>query len=207
MILFLDTSTIYPIVSIIENNSIKSMFNEKIDTDVSVSIFSIIDKMFKELDITPKDIEKIFIATGPGSFTGTRIAVTIAKVYGYSLKTEMIPVSTLEILATTNVKEEYIVPMIDARRGYVYAGIYDKNLNSVMEDSYISMEELKNKLSDKEYIFVSYDEFDGAIKPQIDLLKVLNKHINDIGVNPHGLNPKYLKKTEAEEKLNDKRNN
>ena len=59
MILFIDTSTSYPIVSIIENNNIKAMFNKKIDTDISVSIFSILDTMFKELNITPKDIKKI----------------------------------------------------------------------------------------------------------------------------------------------------
>ena len=44
MILFIDTSTSYPIVSIIENNNIKAMFNKKIDTDISVSIFSILDR-------------------------------------------------------------------------------------------------------------------------------------------------------------------
>lgn len=206
MILFIDTSTSYPIVSIIENNNIKAMFNKKIDTDISVSIFSILDTMFKELNITPKDIKKIFIANGPGSFTGTRIGVTIAKVYGYSLNVDLIPVSTLEVLAG-GVNKDYIVPVIDARRGFVYAGIYDKDLNKIVDDRYISFDKLKEELEGKDYVFVSYDDIAGSIKPKIDLIKVINKHEKDIPVNAHGLNPNYLKKTEAEEKLSDKKNN
>ena len=206
MILFIDTSTSYPIVSIIENNNIKAMFNKKIDTDISVSIFSILDTMFKELNITPKDIKKIFIANGPGSFTGTRIGVTIAKVYGYSLNVDLIPVSTLEVLAGW-VNKDYIVPVIDARRGFVYAGIYDKDLNKIVDDRYISLDKLKEELEGKDYVFVSYDDISGSIKPKIDIIKVINKHEKDIPVNAHGLNPNYLKKTEAEEKLSDKKNN
>ena len=201
MILFIDTSTSYPIVSIIENNNIKAMFNKKIDTDISVSIFSILDTMFKELNITPKDIKKIFIANGPGSFTGTRIGVTIAKVYGYSLNVDLIPVSTLEVLAG-GINKDYIVPVIDARRGFVYAGIYDKDLNKIVDDRYISLDKLKEELEGKDYVFVSYDDIAGSIKPKIDLIKVINKHEKDIPVNAHGLNPNYLKKTEAEEKAN-----
>ena len=206
MILFIDTSTSYPIVSIIENNNIKAMFNKKIDTDISVSIFSILDTMFKELNITPKDIKKIFIANGPGSFTGTRIGVTIAKVYGYSLNVDLIPVSTLEVLAG-GVNKDYIVPVIDARRGFVYAGIYDKDLNKIVDDRYISLDKLKEELEGKDYVFVSYDDIAGSIKPKINLIKVINKHEKDIPVNAHGLNPNYLKKTEAEEKLSDKKHN
>ena len=206
MILFIDTSTSYPIVSIIENNNIKAMFNKKIDTDISVSIFSILDTMFKELNITPQDIKKIFIANGPGSFTGTRIGVTIAKVYGYSVNVDLIPVSTLEVLAG-GVNKDYIVPVIDARRGFVYAGIYDKDLNKIVDDRYISLDKLKEELEGKDYVFVSYDDIAGSIKPKIDLIKVINKHEKDIPVNAHGLNPNYLKKTEAEEKLSDKKNN
>ena len=182
------------------------MFNKKIDTDISVSIFSILDTMFKELNIMPKDIKKIFIANGPGSFTGTRIGVTIAKVYGYSLNVDLIPVSTLELLAG-DVNKDYIVPVIDARRGFVYAGIYDKDLNKIADDRYISLDKLKEELEGKDYVLVSCDDIAGSIKPKIDLIKVINKHEKDIPVNAHGLNPNYLKKTEAEEKLSDKKNN
>lgn len=208
MILFIDTTTSYPVVAVSDGCNIKDIYNSKIDSDISVSIFSIIEDMFKKLEITPKDIKTIMVANGPGSFTGTRIGVTIAKVYGYSFNLKVIPVSSLELLATTSVETEYVVPMIDARRGYVFAGIYDKNLNVVKADSYISLEDLNNELLDKDYTFISNDEFDfETMNSKINLEKLLLKHMDDEGVNVHSLNPNYLKKTEAEEKLNDKGNN
>lgn len=208
MILFIDTTTSYPVVAVSDGCNIKDIYNSKIDSDISVSIFSIIENMFKKLEITPKDIKTIMVANGPGSFTGTRIGVTIAKVYGYSFNLKVIPVSSLELLATTSTDTEYIVPMIDARRGYVFAGIYDKNLNIIKEDSYISLDDLNNELLDKDYTFISNDEFNfNTVNSNINLEKLLLKHMDDEGVNVHSLNPNYLKKTEAEEKLNDKGNN
>ena len=53
--------------------------------------------------------------------------------------------------------------------------------------------------------FISYDNFDFVtMKPNIDILKVIKKHLNDVPVNPHKLNPNYLKLTEAEENLKKK---
>ncbi len=46
---------------------------------------------------------------------------------------------------------------------------------------------------------------ENKIIPQIDVIKVINKHKNDLSINPHMINPNYLKKTEAEE--NFERNN
>ena len=93
--------------------------------------------------------------------------------------------------------------MIDARRDYVFAGIYDNDLDSLMEDKYILISDLLDEL--KKYnnpIFVSLDNFEfDTINPDVNIEKVVMKHFNDEGVNPHTLNPNYLKKTEAEEKF------
>ena len=58
----------------------------------------------------------------------------------------------------------------------------------------------------KTYKIVTYDEIDNnnKIKPEIDVLKVINRHKNDSAVNPHTVNPNYLKLTEAEENLKKK---
>ena len=53
---------------------------------------------------------------------------------------------------------------------------------------------------------VSYDGFNNSIISRTDVLKLIQKHISDVSVNPHTLVPNYLKKTEAEEKYNDSRN-
>ena len=71
----------------------------------------------------------------------------------------------------------------------------------IKSDSLVSLDQL-NKELDEDYELVSYDNIKASIKPNIDVLKIVLKHINDDGVNPHSLNPNYLKLTEAEEKLN-----
>ena len=107
-------------------------------------------------------------------------------------------------MSTSKVEEDYIVPVIDARRDFVYAGIYNGHLFPIMNDMYISIEELKTKLQGKSHKFISYDQFENiqAELPEIDVLRIIEKHKNDIGLNPNAINPNYLKLTEAEMKLN-----
>ena len=195
--LLIDTSTSNLTVSIIKAQEVIYKYQETILSDMSSKLLPIIDNGLKELDLKLENIDKIFVVNGPGSFTGIRVGVTVAKTIAWALKKDIIPLSSLELIATTNTSKKYIVPMIDARRNNVFAGIYDNNLNCIKEDKLISRDELSNL--DEDYEFVSYDNIAGVIKPNIDVLKIINKHINDEGINPHNLKPNYLKLTEAEE--------
>ena len=203
--LFIDTSTLYLNVAIIDNNKIVFNHKEQVEKDMSSKIIPIIDKGFKECSLNIKDINKIFVVNGPGSFTGVRIGVTVAKTIAWALKIDLIPLSSLEFIASTASNKKYLVPMIDARRGNVFAGIYDQELNNILPDELISYEQLSKKI-DESYEQISYN-LENSIKPNGDIIKVINKHLSDKSVNPHSLKPNYLKLTEAEEKLNDQRNN
>ena len=197
--LLIDTSTSNLTVSIINSDEVIYNYQETILSDMSSKLLPIIDNGLKENNLKLENIDKIFVVNGPGSFTGIRVGVTVAKTIAWALKKDIIPLSSLELMATTTTSKKYIVPMIDARRNNVFAGIYDNNLNCIKEDKLISIEEISNLNSD--YEFVSYDniKLENVIKPNIDVLKIINKHINDEGINPHNLNPNYLKLTEAEE--------
>ena len=202
--LFIDTSISFPTISLIKEIEVLYEFHEEIKSDMSSKILSIIDEGLKKTNLTLNSIDNIFVVTGPGSFTGVRIGVTIAKTIAWSLNKKIIPISSLEFMATTNTSKDYVIPMIDARRGNVFAGIYTNSLDCVMKDNLISLEELLKDKSDN-YELVSYDSIHAAIKPLPMIIKIINKHINDEGVNPHELKPNYLKLTEAEERrlLND----
>lgn len=208
--LVIDTCTSSLIISIIQNDKILAIHEEKLNSDMSTKIIPVMQELFNNLNMEPKDIDKIFVAVGPGSFTGIRIGVTVAKTFAWSLNIPIVPFSSLELMATTNIKEDYIVPIINARRDFVYAGIYDEHLTVIEKDKYISIEDLKNKLQDKNYSFVSYDTFENltVTEPNINVLKIVEKYKNVEAVNPHKINPNYLKLTEAEMKLkNDNKNN
>ena len=200
--LLIDTTTSNIIVSIIEDNNILFEYKETIISDMSSKILPIISNGLNSINLKLKDIDKIFVSNGPGSFTGIRVGITVAKTIAWALKKEIVPISSLELMATTPTNKKYLVPMIDARRGNVFAGIYDKNLNILKEDKLINLNELSKDLNN-EYEFISYDNINlnNIVIPNVDVLKIINKHINDSGINPHNINPNYLKLTEAEEKL------
>ena len=203
MNLFISTSTKRLVIAITDDN-IKYLYNEEVNTDQSSKVMPIIDEAFKSTNLTPKDIDTIYVTNGPGSFTGIRVGLTIAKVMAWSLKIKVVPISTLELIASTNVSKKYVMPLIDARRGYVFGALYDNELNSIIPDKHVLLSELTNNNYD--YEVVSDDKFEmDTITSNFDILKVINKHKNDNGVNPHGLNPNYLKLTEAEEKFNESR--
>ena len=190
--LFIDTCSNSLIISTIINNKIDYFFIDKNNNDTSSKVMKVIEEAVPDI----MGIDKIFVVNGPGSFIGIRVGVTIAKTIGFCLNIPIIKLSELELLATTNTDTKYNVALIDARRGYVYAGIYDKDLNCYLEDQHILLSDIKYPV---DYTIInSYDN--------IDLLKIIKKHEFDEHINPHNLNPNYLKRTEAEEKLDDKRN-
>ena len=196
--LFIDTSISFPTIALVKDESILFNYHEEIKVDMSSKILPIIDEACKKSNISLKSIDNIFVVTGPGSFTGVRIGVTIAKTIAWSLNKKIIPVSSLEYMATTESNKKYLIPMIDARRGNVFAGLYSNNLNCIQNDSLISIEDLLiNK--DDNYELISYDKILDTSIPNPNVLKLINNHINDEGINPHKLKPNYLKLTEAEE--------
>lgn len=197
--LFIDTSISFPTISLVKDNDVLFYFHDEIKSDMSSRILPIIDNGLKKLDISLNSVDKIFVVTGPGSFTGVRIGVTIAKTIAWATEKDLIPLSSLEYMATTHSNKKYLISMIDARRDNVFAGIYDNNLNCIQADSLINIDELLRD-KDENFEILSYDKIKNAIVPKPDIIKIINMHINDIGINPHNLKPNYLKLTEAEEK-------
>ena len=196
--LFIDTSIFVPTISLVKDDSVLFYYHEEIRSDMSSKILPIIANALSKSNISLKSINKIFVVTGPGSFTGVRIGVTIAKTIAWALNKKVIPVSSLEFMATTPTNKEYLIPMIDARRDNVFAGIYNNNLNCIQNDSLISIEDLLSG-KNNDYEQLSYDKIENTIVPNPDVLRIINNHINDEGINPHNLKPNYLKLTEAEE--------
>lgn len=96
----------------------------------SVLLMPTIEAIFKEAGITAKDLTKVVVAEGPGSYTGLRIGVTVAKTLAKSLGIPLVGVSSLDVFLpdlTSKVKVgEIIVPFFDARRGNIFAVGYQK---------------------------------------------------------------------------------
>lgn len=201
--LLIDTSSVNLLVSIVKGEKILTFTKISDVKSISIKILEEIDKSLQKCNLEIKDIDTIFIVNGPGSFTGIRVGVTVAKTIAFSLHKKIIPISSLALMATTDFDSDYIVPYIDARRGYVYAGIYDKNLESSMKDAYIKIEDLLEKVKDKNVTFTGYttvEKIENYKNPEENIIKIVTKYQDYQSANPHEVNPNYLKKTEAEEK-------
>ena len=200
--LLIDTCTKNVCIALFKDKSLLDKVIHSNQIDLSGNFMVLVSNILSKNNIKIEDIDKFFVAVGPGSFTGIRIGVTCAKVMAWALKKDVIPFSSLELLASVDNNADYIVPLIDARRGYVFTGVYDNHLNCIMNDDYIKLDDLLKKMgTDKSITFVSLDNFDlETYLPEYNVNKVIEKHYNDTPINPHSLNPNYLKKTEAEEK-------
>lgn len=195
---FIDTSTSLSTIALLKD---KKLINQKhiySNNDLSNNLFKYIVDLFDEVSIKPAQISKIYAATGPGSFTGIRIGLTVAKIYAYALNIKIVPISSLQIIASS-IKRKEVISLIDARRGYVFAGGYDEELKPFMADTYISLKEIKDKYPNVEY--VSNDNFDFEVdRVNVGVEKIVSMN-DSTGIDPHKVNPNYLKITEAEANL------
>lgn len=198
--LFVDTSYKSMYVALIKNNELLAEKHMMTEANFSELLLPSISLLLESTGYSTNQIGKIFVTVGPGSFTGIRIGLTVCKVLAWSLGIGIIPISSLEFMATTKVDADDVIPIIDARRDKVFGGVYDSIGNTVIGDSYTCVSDLVSSLTGT-YKFVSYDnfDFDNVIVPSYDVMKVLKKHENDKEVNCHAIKPNYLKKTEAEE--------
>lgn len=181
--------------------------------------------IFDEIKWEPDDIDLIAVSIGPGSYTGLRIGVTCAKTLAYGLGKPVIDVPTLDVLAE-NVKDDVksFCPVIDAKRKRVYACIYDRNNNKnkkITDYLIISPNKLINILPESTLIFGD------GVAPYKDIFEQKKVTIADdklgvadaVNVARLGLRryeqgkrcevnllvPLYLRKSEAEERLNEHR--
>ena len=129
--------------------------------------------------------------------------MTFAKIFAWSLKKDITTITSLDAMALVDT-DKLVVPIIDARRGFVYASIHEKD-KIILKNQYIKLDSLIAYLDNlkKEYLFVTnQDNFDlPSIKYDPDILKIINTYQDKPSINPHLVEPTYLKLTEAEENL------
>lgn len=198
---YIDSTSSFLYAGIVKDNEILAEINKEMGHEMSEKTLLLIEEMFNSVDLQFKDIDKIILVNGPGSFTGTRIGVTIAKTMAWTLKIPITTISSLFAMAISTESENFKVPLIDARREHVYSGVYDKDDNIIMPEQYIAMNVLKlalEKLGD--YDFIAKSGY--AIDYKVNILKIVNKVKDYPVINPHAVDANYLKLTEAEENKN-----
>lgn len=219
LILAIDTATKIGSVALYEDKTgIIGEINLYVKVNHSNVIMKAVDSLFDLSGYTIKDVDKIAVTTGPGSFTGIRIGVAIAKGLACSLKKPIIGINELDVLAETGEEREgLIVPLIDARKERVYYSQYKyENRKLVRKEEYKDGElrDILEKLKGEKVAFIG----DGAIVNQ-ELIKeimgednIVFSKVNSIpraamaaqmalhheDDNIYTLEPFYLNKSQAE---------
>ena len=126
MILAIDTTGLVASCAIVDEHKTVAEFSTNFKKTHSQTIMPMIDNMLNFTGIGLEDMDYIACAVGPGSFTGIRIGVAIAKGLALGAGKEIIPVTALDALAYNTVKSGCVIaPIMDARQSQVYACFYE----------------------------------------------------------------------------------
>ena len=190
-------------ISIVKDNKVLSIIQEEIPNEHSKYATSYVKMVIDEAGIDANDIDNILVVNGPGSFTGVRIGVTIAKTYGYLINKEIIPVSSLKSLAISSNNSGNVMSIITANRSSYYVGIYDNEYNNLIDEEFVSRDRLL-ELIDKYDPYIVSNDFNVVgvhklNKVNLDVLKIVNYYKDMDRVNYHALVPNYLKLPQAME--------
>ena len=208
-VLAFDTSSKALSLAILEDKQVLAETTINIKKNHSITLMPAIDFLMASLDWTPKDLDRIVVAEGPGSYTGLRIAVATAKTLAHTLNIELVGMSSLLALVPYQ-QEGLFVPLMDARRNNVYAGFYE-NAKPVMPEAHLSFAEVLEKVTDAERV-----TFVGEVGPFVEQIQEQLPQASYQETLPNAANlalwawdkkadslhdfvPNYLKRVEAEE--------
>ncbi|WP_085520868.1 tRNA (adenosine(37)-N6)-threonylcarbamoyltransferase complex dimerization subunit type 1 TsaB [Tuberibacillus sp. Marseille-P3662] len=221
--LSIDSSNLVMGVAINDDDRVLGEIITNVKKNHSIRLMPAIQQLMDDVGVSSLDLDRIAVAQGPGSYTGVRIGVSIAKSLAWSLNIDLVGVSSLEILAQNGrYFDGYIVPFFDARRGQVYTGMYqfkDGQVIPVLDDRIVLMEQWLEQIKEhrEHVLFLSNDmekhgsaitaalgeqteyadiSINNPRPAELGRLGMLKSPVNDI----HTFAPAYIQMAEAEAK-------
>lgn len=185
--LIIDTSTKFLYICLVKDNTIVREVKEESNRNHAPGSVVRIEEILKENNIKINNLDEVIVGIGPGSYTGLRIALTIAKMICSFMDIPLKTISTLFLMSSGY--DGLVVPVIDARRGNYFSAAY--NDKTILEDKLRTKEEIENSI--KDFTYIDEDMFN------VNVSKVLKNAVKVKEVD--ALTPNYLRMTEAEYNL------
>lgn len=189
--LIIDTSTYYLYVSVIKND--ENYYNKVLygKNTHSENLMNVITEGLQDMEM--KELNEIIVGIGPGSYTGVRIALTVAKTLAWTLNIPLKTISSLSLISSgyNNINGTYAVSCI-AKKGHIYGKIFrieDEKMEILLDDIFLQEEEFKSYASkyDAKYIAEGDYKFDDSV---IDKLSIYSKNVHEVV-------PNYLRKANS----------
>jgi tRNA threonylcarbamoyladenosine biosynthesis protein TsaB len=164
IILSVDTSTSAGSIVLAEDEKILGEINADSAETHSVRLLNGIDCLLKSLDLHCCDVDAFAVISGPGSFTGVRIGLTIIKGLAETSGKPTIPLTAFEAwVEKFPLEQGVIVPLLDARRGEVYATVFERGdggLQALSDGMVDKPSQILGLLDHDEVLFIG----DGAMR-------------------------------------------
>jgi len=213
-ILTIDTSGHILSVALVADGEVVHEVTEQMRNNASAILLTKIDQMLDGVEGLHV-VDLIAVVCGPGSYTGIRVSVTVAKTLAYALGKPVVGVSSLSVLIESVADEDVRVAMLDARRDSVFASSSD----DLIPEGHYDVADLLARLVNFEGKIKFVGE--GALKYEES---IVNSGLADFAIEGdvsgsasksmaqiamtmepeedfHKLSPDYLRKTEAENNL------
>jgi tRNA threonylcarbamoyladenosine biosynthesis protein TsaB len=153
LILSVDTSSPTGSIAVLRDGSEIGVVSTTSDETYSSRIFRQLEFLLAELGLSLASFHLFAVNAGPGSFTGLRVGLSTAKAWADAFSKPVMPVGGLEaVAAESRANTEHIIPLLDARRGQLYAGFYkqvrvgneaESSLERIEDDAVMSPSEFQ----------------------------------------------------------------
>ena len=191
--LTIDTATDILYVHVMKDGRPVFEHQEKGHKDHAVKLLPTLIKALESSGLKGPDLDGILIGVGPGSYTGVRMGVVVAKMWAKEWDIPLFEISTLALMASA--KTNPTVVMIDARNQHVFAGAYDFSRPEpcLLKPGYYS----------RLFLAETYPEMDAleTFNPNLEI--ILNAQAYEKVKSIDDLTPDYVRKTQAEKERHD----
>lgn len=187
--LFIDTHDSEIVIGLFEDDKLldsRRKFSSRNHSDFTMPM---IDDILKSNNITVHDLNEILVVNGPGSFTGVRLGVTIAKTLAYTSNIPIKTITSLEAYAISYESDKDKLVAIHDVKG-VFGALFTSNDELVGELFYKSNNDFKE--------YIDTNNLESNIIPCELELEKIKKYMNNIKPTlAHKANPIYIKVIEA----------
>ena len=170
-------------------------------------LFPAIERVLGQAGLRLEDVDRFAAASGPGSFSGLRVGLSAAKGLAEAMGKPAVAVSNLKALASFGTSPLRAV-VLDARRGEVYAAVYDSNLERVLPEAVLKFSVWIEQLRGSAYEFISHTRLplEGtpfADMPFVEAPRFLATAVaicaeGDTPSDPAVLDANYVRRSDAE---------
>lgn len=190
--MIIDTSSDYLYISFLDNDKeiYQTIFEGR--NNHSEHLIKFIEDGLTKNNLQVKDFNQIIVGIGPGSYTGIRLALSVAKMFAWTSKIPLFTISSLDILASGHYKNnQTIITTLRAKKNYVYTnvlGFKDGQLVRLFDDAFLSVADFEENILSKYHDYILVDQL-----YKFDALEIANSPFLSRVKDVHQIVPNYLR--------------